>query len=187
MGGNSGRKTYVPVLDRHRSRNEAAVLVEAQAHKRLAMLERLLDKFVLTLSVRPDEVIARDIPPSTSEESTAFSLSVIEFHIARAQTALARGDAGRAVESAVIAASYTGSILDRRAQQRLFSSFGGKQTPYTELKLTAIRRADRIRSSDPDRSASSIAAELCRQFDAEEDDAISSERTIRRWIQSRKP
>ncbi len=143
MGGNSGRKTYVPVLDRHRSRNEAAVLVEAQARKRLATLERLLDAFALTLSVSPDEVVARDTPPTTREEDTAFSLSVAKSHIARAQTALARGDAGRAVESAVIAASFTASILDRRAQQRLLSSFGGKQTPYTELKLTAIRRARR--------------------------------------------
>ena len=115
MGGNSGRKTYVPVLDGYGSRNEAAVLIEAQAHKRLATLERLLDEFVLTLSVKPDEVLARDVPPSTAEEHAAFSLSVAKSHIVRAQTALARGDAGRAVESAVIAASFTASMLDRRA------------------------------------------------------------------------
>ena len=161
-------------------------LTDEQGHKRPNTLEQLLDVFVRTLSVSPDEVVARHTPPTTPEERTAFSLSVARSHIARAQTALACGDAGRAVESSVIAASYTASILDRRAQQRMLSSFGGKQTPYAKLKLKAIGRATRIWKSDPDRSASSIAAELYRQFDAEERPVLPSERTIRRWLRSRK-
>jgi hypothetical protein len=165
----------------------ATDLTDVQGHKRLNTLEQLVDVFVRTLSVQPDELIAKNQLPSEPHEVKAYWLDLAKYHIHRARLAIDCGDPGRAAESSVIAATYTASILDRASQQRLLSSFGGKQTPYGELQERAVTRAIGMWKSDPDRAVSSIARELHRWFLSESLGESPVERTICRWIRSSKP
>ena len=152
--------------------DDATSLTKKQGHKRLDTLEQLLDVFVRT---------------TTLDERTAFTLDVAKSHIDRACAAIDRDDAGSAAESSAIAAAYIASTLDRTAQQRLLSSFGGKQTRHLGLKQQAVKRAKKRWKSDPDRSVLSIAKQIYSEFNAESLDDPPVERTIRRWIQSSKP
>ena len=190
MGGNSSRRVVRRVsreLDQTPRFTSVSALAKEQGHKRLNTLEQLLDAFVRRLSVAPDELIARNTPPDTRDEEKAYRLSLAKYHIHRARLAIDRDDSGRAAESSVIAATYTASILDRASQQRLLSSFGGKQTPYGELQERAVTRAIGMWKSDPDRAVSSIARELRRWFLSESLGESPVERTICRWIRSSKP
>ena len=147
MGGNSSRRVVRRVfreVDQAPPPTSVSSLVREQGHKRLNTLEQLLDAFLRGSSVAPDELVAKDTPPDTGDEEKAYWLGLAKYHIHRARLAIDRDDSGRAAESLVIAATYTASILDRASQQRLLSSFGGKQTPYGELQERAITRAVRI-------------------------------------------
>ena len=187
MGGRSGRKVQrrVPNRGRQASPPDAeTALTNEQGHKRLNTLEQLLGQFLRTL-VEPeilDKLIAGDTLPSTSQEHKAYFLIIARSHIERARAAIDHGDAGRATESSVIAATYIASILDRASQQRLHSQMGGRQTNYSAF-WRFIKPIVELRLST-DQTDLEIADEVTERYlkDHAPDDSVPLKDTVRKRI-----